>query len=82
MNAVKKEEPKVVPLEELQEAIIAISKGMKSLQTTRLKEDTLVLLIQQAIKPASHRPSLDQIRDVLHVLPRLEDTYLKPVPKT
>lgn len=74
----EKETP-MVPLGELQDAIIKTSNGVKALLQTRLKEDTIAMLIQQSIKPAAHRPTLDQIRDVLRNASRLEEIYLKPV---
>lgn len=74
-------EPKVVPLEELQQSIIVISQGMKTLLSTRLRDDTLYLLIQQSIKPAGARPTLEQIKLVLINAARLEEHYLKPEPE-
>lgn len=72
--------PPPVPLEELAEAIVQVAKGAKALLATRFREDTLVTLIHQAIKPASQRPTLDQIRTVLRTSADLERIYLKPKP--
>lgn len=58
---VKKED---VPLELLSDSIVQVAKSAKALLSTRLNEDTLVMLIQQNM-PVKKRPSLSQIRAVL-----------------
>lgn len=61
------------PVEIIETAIIDLAAGMKRLNASRLKRETVVLLLQDASgvgKPA--------IRDILHSLDHLEEVFLKP----
>lgn len=63
--------------ETLAKYIKQVAEGMQALLDSRLKEDTICLLIQQAITPAARRPTLAQIRSVLESARKLDRVYLK-----
>lgn len=70
--AVKQNEKEPVAVEVLATSIVDISKAAKSLLSSRLKFDALVMLISHASKvPQKH------VRAVLDGIYSLEETYLK-----
>ncbi|HEY4356016.1 MAG TPA: hypothetical protein VGN16_09735 [Acidobacteriaceae bacterium] len=61
------------PVELIESAIIDLAAGMKKLTATRLKRETIVVLLHEASnvgKPA--------IRAILNSMDQLEATFLKP----
>lgn len=60
---------------ELEQAILGISKGMAELAKSRLRRETIVLLLHDATRVGKRH-----IEYVLNALERLEEQYLKPVP--
>jgi hypothetical protein len=64
------------PVEIIEQAIIDISAGMKALNNTRLKHETIVTLLH-----ASSGVAKRDIRMVLAHMSALESTYLKPAGK-
>lgn len=59
----------------LERAIADLAEGMRKLSATRLKRDTIILLLHDATKIGKR-----QIEYVLNALGQLESNYLKPVP--
>lgn len=77
---VKDEEP--IEIEVLESAIVALSNIGKKLDSSRLKQRTVILLLQDAI--GAGNIAKRQIEAVLDTLPELEARYLKtkkPCPK-
>lgn len=74
-----------VELEILADSIVAISQGIKKLRSTRLKDNTLYLLIQHAApsigKYNSRKPSITEIRAVFDGIESLQKAHLKPEAK-
>lgn len=74
----KKNEPAVeapeFPARAIQEAILGLNQAMKELNSTRLTENALVILLSESSKVPRQ-----SIREVLRSLKTLEETYLKPV---
>lgn len=76
-------EPKIledadVGPEILAKSIVNVAESAKKLLESRITDETLYLLIQHGIKPASHRPTIDQIKQVLHSASKLDKLFLKP----
>ena len=69
--------PPPVGPETLAKHIKDVAEGMRRLLDTPLKEETILLLIQQSIKVKAQRPTLEQIRVVLHNAAKLDKLYLK-----
>jgi hypothetical protein len=61
-----------IAAQKLEKEIVAVSEGMRALQSTRLKQETLVVLLQDITKL-----NKGQITYVLNALARLEDLTLK-----
>ncbi len=66
-----------VPLDVLADSIVEISRGIKKLRSTRIKDSALLLLIHHAM-PAGLRVSKRHISTVLSTIENLEATYVKP----
>jgi hypothetical protein len=64
---------------ELEDAIIAVSTAMKAFSKSRLKRETIVLLVQNAVRP---KLAASTVNAVFTALEQLEATYLKPAPLT
>lgn len=66
-------------LQYLEAEITALSKGVQTLlSSTRLKEDVILLLIQQASPPVKgKKPSRATVAAVLEGVSNLEDVFLK-----
>lgn len=84
--AAKKKDPVIledveIAPEILTDSIIEVAKAAKKLLSTRLNDEVLYLLIQHAIKPASYRPNLEQIRLVMEHASKLDKLLLKPEKK-
>lgn len=76
MAKAKNDEIIEVPIEELEEAILRLSQGMKILTTSRLKPKTIVMLVAKA-----SRVNVTDTAAILAALPLLEYKYLKPKTK-
>jgi hypothetical protein len=63
-----------IPIEEIAESIQKLSDGMKVLNSSRLKQETIVLLLHHVTKVRK-----SDINDILNALPELERTFLKKV---
>jgi hypothetical protein len=63
-----------INLEELAVSIEKVSRGFQALEHSRLKQKTIVLLLQSAI--GSTNITKKQIESVLEYAPRLEELYL------
>lgn len=70
--AKKPVEPEI-PIEELQEAIIKLSKGMAKLRSSRLRPQTICLLVSR-----SSGVGMGDTKKVLDALESLELHYLRP----
>jgi hypothetical protein len=66
---------------EIAKDIVMVSEGMRKLRATRMNEDTLLLLIQNAISSGQHtkyKPvSLKTIKAVIDGIDALESKHLK-----
>jgi MinD superfamily P-loop ATPase len=63
--------------EVMAQAIVDIAAGMKRLTASRLRRDTIILLLHDATRIGKR-----DIGYVLNALDRLEELYLKPKPPT
>lgn len=72
---VKQPENENIPMEVLANSIVKIAEASEALRKSRLKERTLLLLIQDYTKLSQR-----DIKAVLDALPLLEVAYLKPKP--
>ena len=63
------------PLEEIADAIMRLSEVGRAIGQTRLRQDAIILLLQQITKVTR-----SDIQYVLNALPELERTYLRPKP--
>lgn len=79
MNKVKVKQPEgqePIPATVLAQHIEQIANGMNQFYSSRIKEDTLVVLLADITKMAKR-----DIRTVLHAMRVLENVYLKPKPE-
>jgi hypothetical protein len=76
--SVKQPEPPAeeIPAEVIASAIVSISEGMRVLRNSRLTEEAILLLVQNAM-PVKDRPSRKQIQATLHAMGDLRRIYLK-----
>lgn len=72
---IKTNEENPEPLEIIAQAVIDISKAFERIQKSRLSQRLIILLIQDQTK-ISHA----KIRQILEVVPKLKDIYLKKLP--
>lgn len=82
MIKVKQLDDAPVPLEVLADSIVAISEGVKRLRATRIKDDTLYLLIQHAAptvysNSSYRKPTIKEIKAVLDGIESLRRVHLK-----
>lgn len=70
------------PLDVLADEIVMVSDAVKRLRKTRLTDETLHLLVQNAIGQSAdtkyRKMSLKQIRVVIEGIEKLADVHLKP----
>jgi len=62
------------PARAIQEAVLGLSQAMKELNTSRLTENAVIVLLADSTKV-----SKSTIKEVLRGLKTLEETYIKPV---
>jgi hypothetical protein len=77
---IKQDDQKPVPIEILAQQIGAIADGIKKLRSGPIKDDTLVLLIQNAcpsVKGSYSKPTITEIRSVLDGIENLRRAHLK-----
>lgn len=65
------EAPRVIPTEEIAEAVIALSQGVKKLLSGRLNKKAIVVLLQDSTSMGRR-----SIEEVLAALEGLEDRYI------
>lgn len=66
------------PVEEVAKAITEIAAGMKKMNSSRLRQDAIVILLQAQ---CGTRVNRSQIRMVLNELSRMDKAWLKPLEK-
>lgn len=62
------------PARAIQEAVLGLSQAMKELNSTRLTENAVIVLLADSTKV-----SKGTIKEVLRGLKALEETYIKPM---
>ena len=62
------------PARAIQEAVLGLSQAMKELNSTRLTENAVIVLLADSTKV-----SKGTIKEVLRGLKSLEETYIKPL---
>lgn len=65
-----------MPLEEFATGVAKISRGMQVLSESRLRPDTIIMLVAKASGESQER-----VKRVLEALPSLESRFLKPEKK-
>lgn len=66
------------PVEEVAQAIVSIAAAMKKMNTSQLKREAIVILLQAQCGAHANRT---QIRAVLNELSRMDKHWLKPLEK-
>lgn len=72
---IKSNEANPEPLEIIAKAIIDVSNAFEAIQKSRLSQRAVVLLIHDKTKIAQR-----DIIEILDIVPRLKDIYLKKIP--
>lgn len=72
VNVIQKEGQEPIAIEIVENAIVDLARGMKSLSASRLKHDAIITLLHRA-----SGVSRSDIEKILGVLDRLEEIFLK-----
>ena len=76
---IKQDESKPVPRGVLAQAIVDISRSMKSLQSSGITREAIIILCSHKVKassPYGQKPGIGDIRAVLNAIAELEKEYV------